>query len=167
MSRGGTSPKEGADARTVQSWRPLGRAYRLARVYLARADPEKGEAPPGSAGYRYIPELAEMLNRSEFVTDAADKAIERAKANLRHRDKGFEALRYRPQQNVPRFCEFLFCLLVEPEFQEDRLADYQERFNDVWVPRFGQAGAVVVYVWHVLRQSGLIDWLIRTIRPFG
>jgi hypothetical protein len=146
----------------------LGRAYRLARVYLARADvaradPEKGEAPPGSAGYRYVPELAEMLNRSEFVTDAADKAIERAKANLRHRDKGFEALRYRLQENVPRLCELLFCLLVDPEFQADRLADYQERFTDLWVPKFGHRMAVLLYLWHVLRQSRFIEWIIRLL----
>jgi hypothetical protein len=66
------------------------------------------------------------------------------------------------QYEVPVFCEWLMCLAVEPEFQEDRLADYQERFNDLWVPKFGERAAVVVYVWHVLRQSRLIDWLVRT-----
>jgi hypothetical protein len=30
------------------------------------------------------------------------------------------------------------------------------------VPKFGRRGAVAVYVWHVLRQSRLIDWVIRT-----
>ena len=68
------------------------------------------------------------------------------------------------QESVPVFCEWLMCLAVEPEFQDDRLADYQERFNDLWVPKFGQRAAVVVYVWHVLRQSRLIDWLVRTFR---
>jgi short chain dehydrogenase len=38
---------------------------------------------------------------------------------------------------------------------------YQERFNTLWVPKFGQRVAVVLYVWHVLRQSRLIDWLLR------
>src|SRR6516225_93726 len=41
----------------------------------------------------------------------------------------------KPKVNVPTFCELLFRLLVEPEFQKDRLADYQERFNDLWIPR--------------------------------
>jgi hypothetical protein len=63
--------------------------------------------------------------------------------------------------NVPVTCKWLMCLAVEPEFQEDRLADFEERFNDLWVPNFGRRGAVAVYVWHVLRQSRLIDWLIR------
>jgi hypothetical protein len=53
------------------------------------------------------------------------------------------------------------CLAVDPESQEDRLADFQERFGDTWAPRFGRRGAVAMYVWHVLRQSRLIDWLIR------
>jgi hypothetical protein len=65
---------------------------------------------------------------------------------------------------APGFCELLMCLLVEPEFQEDRLADYEERFNNIWVPKFGWRGGVVIYVWHVLRQSRLLDWLIRVFR---
>jgi hypothetical protein len=67
------------------------------------------------------------------------------------------------QARPPRVCELLMCLAVEPEFQEDRLADFQERFSNLWVPRFGRRGAVAIYVWHVLRQSRLIDWLIRAI----
>jgi len=70
----------------------------------------------------------------------------------------FEADQYR----VPTICEWLMCLAVDPEFQEDRLADYQERFNGLWVPKFGRRAAIVVYVWHVLRQSRLIDWFVRT-----
>jgi hypothetical protein len=72
----------------------------------------------------------------------------------------------RPAQQArpPRVCEFFMCLAVDPEFQEDRLGDYQQRFNDLWVPKFGRRVAVTVYVWHVLRQSGLVDWLIRTFR---
>jgi hypothetical protein len=78
-----------------------------------------------------------------------------------------DGFRYRPEVNVPRFCELLFCLLVEPEFQNDRLADFQERFNGLWVPKFGYRGALAVYVWHVLRQSRLIDWLVRICRLLG
>jgi hypothetical protein len=70
---------------------------------------------------------------------------------------------YRNQERVPVFCEWLLCLLVEPECHEDRLADYKERFDDLWVPRFGQRAAIVAYLWHVLRQSSLIDWLIRSL----
>jgi hypothetical protein len=65
------------------------------------------------------------------------------------------------QARAPLVCEWLLCLVIEPEFHEDRLGDYQERFADLWVPKFGRCGAVVVYVWHVLRQSRVIDWLIR------
>jgi hypothetical protein len=55
------------------------------------------------------------------------------------------------------------CLLVDPEFQEDRLADFSERFNRLWVPKFGQRAAVAVYFRHVLRQSRLIDSVVRAI----
>jgi hypothetical protein len=67
------------------------------------------------------------------------------------------------QIEVPVFCEWLMCLLVDPEFQEDRLADFGERFNDLWVPKFGQRAAIAVYVWHVLRQSRLLDGLVRLL----
>jgi hypothetical protein len=68
------------------------------------------------------------------------------------------------QARPPRVCEFFTCLAVDPEFQQDRLGDYEERFNDLWVPKFGRPVAVAVYVWNVLRQSGFIDWLVRTFR---
>jgi hypothetical protein len=68
------------------------------------------------------------------------------------------------QVGVPTLCEWLICIAVEPKFQEDRLADFQERFNGLWVPKFGRRGAIAIYVWHVLRQSRLIDWLIHAFR---
>jgi hypothetical protein len=67
------------------------------------------------------------------------------------------------QSGPPCICEFILCLVVEPEFQKDRLGDYQERFVDLWVPKFGRRVAIAVYVWHVLRQSRLMDWLIRAL----
>jgi hypothetical protein len=77
-------------------------------------------------------------------------------------DKSEADARHAPRVKVPAFCECLLCLLVDPEFQEDRLADFKERFNNTWVPRFGHRAAGFVYVWHVLRQSGFVDWLVRT-----
>jgi hypothetical protein len=71
------------------------------------------------------------------------------------------------RRNVPVLCEWLMCIVIDPEFQEDRLADYQERFSGLWVPKFGQRAAIVVYVWHVLRQSRLIDWLVRIFVQLG
>ena len=89
----------------------------------------------------------------------ADPATLPGKADTAGRDEEDLAV-LRPAQ-VPVFCEWLLCLAVEPEFQDDRLADYQEQFADLWVPKFGPRFAAVMYVWHVLRQSRLIDWLIR------
>lgn len=39
------------------------------------------------------------------------------------------------RRRVPAICELLMCLAADPEFHKDRLADYQERFNDLWIPR--------------------------------
>jgi hypothetical protein len=50
---------------------------------------------------------------------------------------------------VPAICQLLLCLAVDPEFQQDRLGDFQERFDNTWVPKFGPRGAVAIYVWHV------------------
>jgi hypothetical protein len=53
-------------------------------------------------------------------------------------------------QHPPRIGEFLICLFVRPDRQEDRLADFAERFQTVWLPRFGTRLAGAVYVAHVL-----------------
>jgi hypothetical protein len=101
---------------------------------------------------------------ANFYLDAHPASIElgqTAGVDTRHRPEFDRVTNPVARFAPPSFCELLMCLLVEPEFQEDRLADYQERFNGLWVPRFGYRGAVAVYVWHVLRQSRLIDWLIR------
>jgi len=66
------------------------------------------------------------------------------------------------QARAPLVCEWLLCLVIEPEFHEDRLKDFEEWFNRTWVPRFGRPVAGLVYAWAVLRQSGFIDWLVRT-----
>jgi hypothetical protein len=102
---------------------------------------------------RYISLYLHQLSRAEPTLELK---IERqlTEADLA---RLFEAERGR----VPAICELLMCLVVDPEFHEDRLADFQERFSDLWVPRFGYRGAVAMYVWHVLRQSRLIDGLIR------
>lgn len=73
------------------------------------------------------------------------------------------AVRPAPLGGPPRACELLMCVLVDPEYQKDRLADYEERFAALWVPKFGRRAAVVVYVWHVLRQARFIDWIIRLL----
>ena len=99
------------------------------------------------------PRSGEHLVPKAFLGYRRNKAIERA----------YFALLARPTP-VPAICQLLLCLAVDPEFQEDRLADYQERFNGHWVPKFGHRAAVALYVWHVLRQSRLIDWLIRAFR---
>ena len=116
--------------------------FRDSAVHNVDVVPHVIVVPPGAGKTKL---LADMLARYGSVTEA------------------FEAKHYRPAVDVPRFCELLFCFLVEPEFQEDRLADYRERFDNIWVPKFGRSAAVVFYVWHVLRQSRLIDWLIRAL----
>jgi hypothetical protein len=109
--------------------------------------------PPGAGKTKIV---AELLSRYRLELEKTGKQI-----------VVIDAFRYRPEVNAPRFCELLFCLLVEPEFHKDRLADYQERFKGLWVPKFGYRSAVAMYVWHVLRQSKLIDWLVRTCRFLG
>jgi hypothetical protein len=53
-------------------------------------------------------------------------------------------------EQPPRIGEFLICLVVRPDRQEDRLADFAERFQTVWRPRFGTRFAGAVYIAHVL-----------------
>ena len=111
-----------------------------------------------------LPPSAPTVRNANFHTDVRPPStpiVREVNVDIR-RYPEFESVGGRVEQATPPgCCELLMCLLVEPEFQGDRLADYQERFNDLWVPRFGRRGAVAIYVWHVLRQSRLIDWLIR------
>jgi hypothetical protein len=81
--------------------------------------------------------------------------------DIRRRPESVDIVHPAQRAGPPRLCEFILCMAVESEFQKDRLGDFQERFNDLWVPKFGRRAAVVVYVWHVLRQARLIDWFIR------
>ena len=96
-----------------------------------------------------------QLDAGTFIVDGAKQ---RWIIDLRSEDYGLPGYFYyygvKPQINAPRFCELLFCLLVEPGLQEDRLADFQERFNNHWVPNFGRRGAVAIYVWHVSDSRG-------------
>jgi hypothetical protein len=101
------------------------------------------------------------LPNIEVSATASAEPIESIPEDIRHVSAEVGVADRAQKVGPPRICEVFMCLAVEPEFQEDRLADYQERFNNLWVPKFGWRGAVVVYVWHVLRQSRLIDWLIR------
>jgi len=53
----------------------------------------------------------------------------------------------------PGIGQLLICLFVPLERQKDRLGDFEEMFNSVWVPRFGVPLAKCVYVAQALRSA--------------
>lgn len=128
---------------------------------MGRGSPNRGDGMTAKR-QAYVPARFLKLYRGQAAVLAVGKpefevVRELTEADLVHL---FRAERRR----VPAICELLMCLAADPEFHKDRLADYQERFNGHWVPKFGHRAAVALYVWHVLRQSRLIDWLIRAFR---
>jgi hypothetical protein len=56
----------------------------------------------------------------------------------------------------PRLGEFIICLFVPPEKQEDRLADFEERFTSLWLPKFGARIARLIYLAQAIRSAGAI-----------
>ncbi len=58
--------------------------------------------------------------------------------------------------SAPYVGRFLICLFLQPDKQEDRLADFEEKLNKVWIPQFGNTVGQVVYVCHAIRSAGAI-----------
>jgi hypothetical protein len=69
---------------------------------------------------------------------------------------------------VPTGGELILCLFIRPEHQKERLACFEERFND-WKRRFGAPTARRLYYRHAIRSifdmlkigviGALIDWI--------
>jgi len=53
----------------------------------------------------------------------------------------------------PRLGEFLVCIFVPLDKQMDRLGDFEERFNTLWLPRFGARVARIIYITHAVRSA--------------
>ena len=53
----------------------------------------------------------------------------------------------------PHIGELLICLFVPPDRHKERLGDFEELFNTVWVPRFGVRLARCVYIAQALRSA--------------
>lgn len=83
----------------------------------------------------------------------------------------------RGQRNAalpPRSGQLLICLFVPPDRQADRLGDFEEQFNTVWLPRFGPRMARFIYMTHALRSAAAIIRITaiatvadRVMRAFG
>jgi hypothetical protein len=71
----------------------------------------------------------------------------------------------------PQISEFLICVFVRQDHQEDRLADFVEKFQTVRLPRFGTRLAGAVYValalWSaadilkIMALAAVADWIFR------
>lgn len=95
--------------------------------------------------------VAEMIGREDYAE---------YRRNLLQIQKlqRFQRLRRTPMRppSAPYVGRFLICLFIQPDKQEDRLADFEEKLNEVWVPQFGRTVGQVVYVCHAIRSSGAI-----------
>jgi hypothetical protein len=74
----------------------------------------------------------------------------------------------------PRLGELIICLFVPTNRQDDRLADFREIFESIWLPRFGSRLAGWVYIAQALRSAGAVvriaamaAILDRVARAFG
>ena len=57
---------------------------------------------------------------------------------------------------VPYAGRLLICLFVAPDKQEDRLADFQEKLNTVWIPECGLRIGRIVCLWHAVKSVSAI-----------
>jgi hypothetical protein len=74
----------------------------------------------------------------------------------------------------PKFGDFLICLFVPLDRQQERLGDFEEKFSLVWVPRFGVRTAKFIYIVHaartavtVVRAAAIGALVDRVMRAFG
>lgn len=58
------------------------------------------------------------------------------------------------------------CLFVGTDRQQEKLGDFEELFNTVWLPKFGVRLAKLIYLWHALR-SGVAIIRIDAVAAFA
>jgi hypothetical protein len=124
--------------------------------------------------------LAEFSRKMRAVVSDGHTSIERideadrpfdpvpvvAQPNEREATRGGGAL-------TPSIGEFIVCLFTPLERQGDRLADFAELFNSLWVPRFGARVAKLIYIVQALRSAAAVirfaavaafaDWIGRAL----
>lgn len=81
-----------------------------------------------------------------------------------------------PAAKPPLLGEILICLFERPDRHGERLADFAERFQTVWLPRFSPRVAKLIYLKHaigtatgflrVMAWGAVMDWFARTIGKF-
>ena len=71
----------------------------------------------------------------------------------------------------PPFGEFLLSILTPIDKQKERIADFEEIFVSVWVPKFGARRARLIYMWQaggVLVRTAFVAWILeRFSRAMG
>ena len=90
-----------------------------------------------------------------LVPDEQVSYFGRVLPRARNKDRKTEKLN-RPQATdtfPPHMGELLICLFVPPDRHKERLGDFEELFNTVWLPRFGACGAKCVYIAQALRSA--------------
>ena len=144
----------------------------MEKVRSAGADGEKLYADELNQWHDRLRLRAGILNKTRedlLIATARIKVVFEVKADAN--------VVQSPQQAAPAdipappwIGEFLICLFVRPDRQEDRLADFAEKYRTLWLPKFPRlAGAL--YVAHVLWSAvdvaritaiaAVVDWVRR------
>ena len=58
----------------------------------------------------------------------------------------------------PLFGEFLLCLMIEVGAQRERLGDFQEHYETIWLPRYGKTASDLIYVVSVFQAAIGFKW---------
>jgi hypothetical protein len=56
-------------------------------------------------------------------------------------------------EGPPRLGELLICLFTRLDRQAERLGDFEEKFRNLWLPRFGPRIARIMYIFQVVRTA--------------
>ena len=77
------------------------------------------------------------------------------------------------QSRPPLVGRLTLCLLLPLDKQADRVADFDEMLNTVWIPQFGPRIGRLIYIWHAFRSAGaiirigitaaIVDRIVRTL----
>lgn len=59
----------------------------------------------------------------------------------------------------PRIGEAIVCIIAPTSRQRDCLGDFQERWEEFWLPRFGPRLAYWIYIAHAVRSGGALFWI--------
>jgi hypothetical protein len=92
----------------------------------------------------------------EKITETRKKLAAHALDNAKLEIAILNRNKLSPHEGSPIFGKFILCLFLPLEKTEDRLGDFEERYNKTWSKLFGPRVGQLIYIMKALGSAGAI-----------